>query len=208
MAFIETPTFPDTLAYGARGGPTWLTQLVVPQSGHEKRTRKWSQQRMRWQVGLQNRSASETITLIGFFNAVAVGRLNGFRFRDPSAGESAGTDEPIGVGDGVDTTFQLSKRYTAGAFTYDRTITKPVSGTVTCKVNGVPTAAFTVNTATGVVTFTAAPGNTLPVTASFTFDVPVRFDVDILDIEIISKNDSIGAYSWGNIPIIETRDIA
>lgn len=208
MAFIETPTFPDTLAYGSHGGPSWLTHVVQVQSGHEARTQRWSQQRMVWQVGLQNRPETDTKTLIGFFNAIAKGRLNGFRFRDPNPGESTGTDEPIGTGNGVATTFQLVKRYTIGAYAYDRTITKPVTGTVTCKVNNVSTGAFSVNTTTGVVTFSSAPGNGLSVTASYTFDVPVRFETDRLDIEPVSRRDGVGAYSWGDIRLIETRDIA
>lgn len=162
---------------------------------------------MVWQVGLQNRPESETITLIGFFNAIAVGRLNGFRFKDKNPGESTGTDEPCGIGDGVTTTFQLNKRYTVGAYTYDRTVYKPVTGSVTAKVNNISATLSAVNTATGVITFTVAPGNGLAVTASFTFEVPVRFNVDALDIEPVAVQ-SPGAYTWGNIPLIETRDIA
>lgn len=206
--FIETPTFPDTLAYGAHGGPVWLTHVVTPQSGNEKRTRRWSHRRQLWQVGLRNRSAAETITLVGFFNAVAVGRLNGFRFRDPNPGEALGTNEQIGTGNGVTTAFQLIKTYSAGAYLYNRTITKPVTGTVTCALNGTPTGAFTVNTATGIVTFSSPPGGGVIVTASFTFDTPVRFDTDHLDIEPVSRNDGVGAYTWGDIRLIETRDIA
>src|SRR5690606_1845399 len=110
------------------------------------------------------------------------------------------TDQVIGVGDGTADTFQLAKTYGALHSPYRRPIAKPVLGSVQVAVNesemeeGV---AFTVDSATGVVTF--APGFIPPagaaVTAGFLFDVPVRFDTDYLEVDL-------SAFATGAIPKI------
>ncbi len=81
------------------------------------------------------------------------------------------------------------KTYGGGTSAYLRPIVKPVAGSVKVAVNGIAKTVgsqVTVDTATGVITFTA--GNSPPigaaVTAGFLFDVPVRFDADRLDIDL------------------------
>ncbi|MFN7177769.1 MAG: DUF2460 domain-containing protein, partial [Thermaurantiacus sp.] len=83
-----------------------------------------------------------------------------------------------------------------------RLIAKPVTGTVKIYRGGVEaTSGWTVNTATGLVTFTTAPTSGVQVTADFEFDVPVRFDSDQMDITI--ETYQLG--SWGQIPVLEIR---
>ncbi len=43
---------------------------------------------------------------------------------------------------------------------------------------------FSVDALSGVVTFDVAPALGVAVTAGFLFDVPVRFDIDRLDVEL------------------------
>ena len=50
--------------------------------------------------------------------------------------------------------------------------------------------------------FKPAPGEGTAITASFTFDVPVRFDIDRLDIELTSFD----AAEAPSIPLIEVRE--
>ena len=57
------------------------------------------------------------------------------------------------------------------------------------------------NATTGVVTFDAAPGAGVLVTAGFEFDVPVRFDTDRLDVTW--DLDRLG--SIASIPLVEVR---
>jgi len=60
---------------------------------------------------------------------------------------------------------------------------------------------WTLDATTGVVTFTTAPGNGVIVRAGFEFDVPVRFDTDMLDITLdIERLGSITS-----IPLLEIR---
>ncbi|MFN3591545.1 MAG: TIGR02217 family protein, partial [Thermaurantiacus sp.] len=132
-----------------------------------------------------------------------------FRWKDwsdyksclPSASPSA-TDQIIGEGDGSTTQFQLVKVYASGAQSYSRRIVKPVAGTVLLALDGIAQGSgWSVDPATGVVSFAAAPGNGVIVTAGFEFDVPVRFDTDRLDVTLdIERMGSIAS-----IPLIEIR---
>jgi uncharacterized protein (TIGR02217 family) len=83
-----------------------------------------------------------------------------------------------------------------------RTINKPVAGTVLVAVGGVAqSSGWSVDTTTGIVTFTTAPANGAAVTAGFEFDVPVRFDSDLMDVTLdIERLGSITS-----IPIVEIK---
>ena len=81
-------------------------------------------------------------------------------------------------------------------------VTKPAPGTVKIYRDGIEAVSgWSVNTATGLVTFTTAPAVGVQVTADVDFDVPVRFDSDQMDITI--ETWQLG--SWGQIPVLEIR---
>ena len=83
-----------------------------------------------------------------------------------------------------------------------RPIVKPVAGTVRVARGGVEAVSgWSVNATTGVITFAAAPGAGVLVTAGFEFDVPVRFDTDRLDVTW--DLDRLG--SIASIPLVEVR---
>ena len=137
------------------------------------------------------------------------GRLFGFRWKDwgdyksclPSGTPSA-TDQVIGTGDGTTTAFQLVKAYSSGAQSWTRSITKPVSGTVNLALDGIEQAfSWSLDTTTGLVTFTTAPASGVAISAGFEFDVPVRFDTDQLDV----THDIERLGSITSIPLIEVR---
>ncbi|MFN3616132.1 MAG: DUF2460 domain-containing protein, partial [Rubrimonas sp.] len=54
---------------------------------------------------------------------------------------------------------------------------------------------------TGVVTFSGAPGAGVAITAGFEFDVPVRFDTDVLDVTL--DLERLGSIT--SIPLLELR---
>ena len=60
---------------------------------------------------------------------------------------------------------------------------------------------WSVDTTTGVVTFAAAPASGLAITAGFEFDVPVRFDTDVLDMTL--DLERLGSITF--IPLLELR---
>lgn len=156
------------------------------------------------------RSLDDVHAVIAFFEA-RHGRLHGFRWKDLADFKScaplqspAATDQSVGIGDGIATTFALVKRYASGAEAYDRPIRKPVAGTVLVAVADVPHVAgtdFTLDAATGIVTFVTPPAVGASITAGFEFDVPVRFDTDFLEINVAAFR----AGDVPNIPIIELR---
>jgi uncharacterized protein (TIGR02217 family) len=77
--------------------------------------------------------------------------------------------------------WQLVKCYNIAGFEHIRTITKPVLGTVLVKVDGLPVTPDEIDYQSGQVTFASAPSSAP--TASFEFDVPVRFDTDSLPVQ-------------------------
>ncbi len=207
MSFDET-LLPLRVGFGSGGGPAFSTEIITVEGGYERRTQNWSQARRRFDAATALRSPADIATLLAFFHARA-GRARGFRLRDWSDYSSASdgmstpafTNQTIGTGNAVLTTFQLIKTYSSGGVNHVRDIRKPVSGSVIIGVNGVQQmSGWSVNTVTGIVTFTAAPASGATITAGYQFDVPVRFDTDRLDL---STDDFTALH--GQVPIIEVR---
>lgn len=176
------------VAFGASGGPEMNVDVVQLASGGEARNARWSGSRRRWNAGGVFLGHGDAAALSAFFEARG-GRLRGFRFRDVLDWKScavsdgvAATDQEIGIGDGVETSFQLVKAYASGPASWSRVIAKPVVGSVVVAIGGEATEAFSVDTATGVVTMDAPPAAGAVVTAGFEFEVPVRFDVERLEV--------------------------
>lgn len=198
MSFEEIQ-FPSDISYGANGGPMFLTDVVATVSGYEQRNSKWAQSRAKYNVASGIKTESQWHALIAFFRARR-GKAVGFRFKDWSdySAENIG----IGTGDGITTDFQLVKLYTSGSVAVSRDISKPVAGTVKIYVDAVLQASgVTVDTTTGIVSFTTAPLVGEVISADFEFDVPVRFDTDEMAISM----DNFDAGNWSSIPLIEVR---
>ena len=201
--------FPVAIARGASGGPERRTDVVTTASGREERNSRWAHSRRRYNVGFGMKTIADVQAVVAFFEERR-GRLHAFRFKDhadfkscaPQTQPSA-TDQLLGTGDGAAATFQLVKHYGAGSRAYVREITAPVAGTVLVAVNGSVTAQFTLDAATGTITF--LPGH-IPVagaavTAGCLFDVPVRFDTDQISINL----SHFEAGEIPDIPLIEVR---
>lgn len=182
MAFDEV-RLPGCIERGAQGGPGFKTTIITLSSGFEKRNQDWSETRGSWDIGYGIKTTDDLNDLIAFFYARR-GRARGFRFKDWS--DYILKKQAIGIGDGANDDYQLFKRYTSGGQDYDRILTKIVSGSELVYVNDVlqPGSAYTINYNTGLITFAGGniPGMGLIVSASAEFDVPVRFDIDKLNI--------------------------
>lgn len=209
MAFHEV-RFPDRISRNARGGPERKTQVVELGSGDEERNASWANSRRRYDVAFGIRNADQLQEVVAFFEA-RNGRLYGFRFKDWSDYKSClpsqvphPMDQLIGQGDGTQTAWQLRKYYgeTGSGFSWIRSIQKPVADTVRVAVDGTEMlSGWSVDTTTGIITFTTAPAAGVFIRAGFDFDVPVRFDTDIVDVTLdIERLGSITS-----IPLIEVR---
>jgi len=51
VTFLESPRFPDNIAFGATVGPTYMTVVTPIYSGRESRTIAWTQARCHFDVG-------------------------------------------------------------------------------------------------------------------------------------------------------------
>lgn len=209
MSFHEV-RFPASLSFGAMGGPERRTEIVTLANGFEERNTPWAHSRRRFDAGLGLRSLDDLETLIAFFEARR-GQLYGFRWKDWSdfksgqpSREVTALDQMIGRGDGQTTEFVLQKTYVSGGQSYVRPICKPLSGTVRVAIEGDPqqeSIDFTVDTATGLISFAKAPDVAADITAGFEFDVPVRFDTDRIQTSVASFR----AGEVPAVPVIEVR---
>ncbi|MBB76533.1 MAG: hypothetical protein CMJ75_18670 [Planctomycetaceae bacterium] len=218
MAGFHEVQFPTDISWGSEGGPGFKTIINELPSGQEERVALWSGGRMQFNVAYGVRRTSQLATLQTFYRA-RQGAAYGFRYKDwsdftsnstdPSYGSAKGTeDQVIGAGDGSTTTFQLRKTYTSGGESQIRNIFKPVTGTVEVWVNGAAQTEgvdFTVNTETGIVTFSSAPSGGANITASFEFDVPVRFDASADSVLSVSA-DAFDEGSIRDIGLVEILD--
>lgn len=209
MPAFHDVRFPVNIGRGARGGPERRTQVVELTDGREERNGQWADSKRRFDVSYGIRNADDLSAVVAFFEARA-GRLYGFRFKDwldyksclPS-GIPAATDQVLGTGNGSIKSFRLRKQYASGAFAWWRAIRRPVAGSVKVALGGVQQASgWSVDTMTGIVTFCAAPANGVSVTAGFEFDVPVRFDTDMLDVTLDFERTG----TITSIPLIELRE--
>lgn len=211
MSFHET-RFPTDISRGAQGGPERRTDVVVLGSGFEERNSRWANSRRAWNAGYGIKSLDDLHAVIAFFEERR-GKLYGFRWKDhadfkscPPQSIVSASDQQLGLGTGAQSTFQLSKRYGATFAPWDRTVAKPVTGTVLVAVDGAPQSLgtnFSVDATAGIVTFLPGhiPASGAVVTAGFEFDVPVRFDTDKLELDL--RGFQHGAIP--SIPIIEIR---
>jgi uncharacterized protein (TIGR02217 family) len=229
MAFIETPRFPDDISYGSAGGPMYNTIVIKLKSGVEVHNINWSYPQHRFDVAYGIKNMSLLYALISFFHSMA-GRGHGFRYKDFADCCSAGdytqitsiaandqhminnTTNAVGTdaapaGDGSTVAFTLAKTYLTGTIARVRVIKKPVSGTVRValddveKLQGDATYPWSIDTATGIITFTStAPGNGVKVEAGYEFDVPCWFETDELSTQL-------SEYASGeiNIPVVEDK---
>ena len=217
MSFHDV-RFPDNIAYGSVGGPSFRTSIAASDSGAESRVARWGGSgRHVYDVSYGLKSLDDVNYLRKFF-IQRLGHAYGFRFKDfmdcisndyGIATQLGGiapsdTDTMIGVGDGTTTDFQLIKEYRSEVVVRQRTITKPVEGTVVVSLDAVPQASgWSVNTTTGVITFDTAPSMGVTVRAGFEFDVPVRFDMGADEVLRVS----IDAFSSGSVPSIILKEL-
>jgi uncharacterized protein (TIGR02217 family) len=169
---------------------------------------------MRYDVGPGIRSEAELGVLIAFFRARR-GAARGFRLTDPMdfssngmTGTPAATDQYLGTGDGVRSSFPLVKHYGGAETGSDgqqrRRVTRPRFDTLLVSIDGVIQLGNWTLEDGGIITFEVPPAAGAGVRAGFLFDVPVRFAEDRLDI----SGAAFAAGDAPSVPVVEIREAA
>lgn len=201
MAVFHDVRLDVGLERGARGGQLFKTTVIGYGTGFEQRNQEWEFARGQWDAGYGVHDKDGYTLLIAFF-AARRGRLHSFRFKDWSDFEAE--NQLFGIGDGAEVDFQLVKNYTDAGDTYVKRITRQIDSTLQIFIDDVLqtiTVDYTIG-ALGVITFVVAPLLNEVITATFEFDLPVRFDIDKLDLEVEWYN----AAALPDITIIEIRE--
>lgn len=180
--------------------PEFDTDIKTRRNKRESRNGNWEQVRHNVSAPMQNISRAMALDVKRLF-LVCRGNLHTFYFRDPIDYEAV--DEPFGVGDGVETVFQLSKRSTADGVDYDREIYLPVGAVV--EVNGGAAASHTIDPEFGTVTFSVAPADGAVLTWSGEFNLKVRFVADRLPLSVDNKSRS-GFIMNASIDLLEVPE--
>lgn len=207
MQPFDDVIFPIALGRSATVTPEFSTSVTITASGFERRNSLWSDARLKFDVGPGVRSEAELGELIAFFRARR-GQARGFQLRDPADFSSNGMigtpgphDQVIGTGDGLKARFDLVKLYGDGADAQRRRITRPRNDSVRVSVDGVEITTFSIEPL-GSIVLATAPGAGAVISAGFTFDVPVRFAQDSLDI----AGAVFAAGEAPSVPLIELRE--
>lgn len=185
-------------AFGWVGGPSFETRVITLANGRERRNGNWQQPRNKYAAPYQNISDEDYQKILTMF-MVCQGRLHCFRFKDYLNFEAV--DQQFGVGDGVQTEFQLTTVFTVSGIPYGRNVYALV-GTPVVTVNGTPTA-VTVDMDRGRVTFGAPPALSAVLEWSGEFDVWVRFADDDLPFSIDNRSPDAGQIINGSVNLIE-----
>jgi len=161
--------------------PTWATKIATTSSGRERRRKTWSYPRWQFKVAyevLRDLPATPDLDRLAAFFLLHAGQYQEFFFYDP--GDNTVTSQRFGTGDGVTTTFQLTRSMTFGGSTF----TEPVGGvlgTPTVFADTTPISAFTIGPR-GSITFTTAPASGKALTWTGRFMFVCRFDDDTLEL--------------------------
>jgi hypothetical protein len=141
---------------------------------------------------IQGNEAQASSIVAGFLGTFIAcnGQAGLFLFTDPQDNSiayanscmfdiQAGSSTPMAlVGNGVSTQFQLGRNIGGVVGALD--MVQNINGTITVKVNGSTTSAFSLSS-TGVVTFTTAPANGASLQWIGSFRYLCRFDEDTVD---------------------------
>lgn len=182
MAFINQQ-LSTKVERGFQGGPMWDTTIIPNAGGYEARIANWSVPHYKYVVDYALLNPAEQNEISTAFLA-ARGQRDSFRFKDWQ--DFKATNQALGTGDGTATPRQLRKYYTFGPTTFARDILLPISSTVVVLANGSTPVPVTID-GTGKATPVGSWPSGQVLTASFEFDVRVRFASDFYPFTLPDK---------------------
>jgi uncharacterized protein (TIGR02217 family) len=187
MALIF-PALPG-LAWSVSKTPTFQTRIQRAASGRELRALDYPYPL--WQFALvydflrddPAAGYDELRTLLGFF-MLCHGAFGTFLFEDPTDCEVTG--QPIGIGDASTAVFQLQRAMGAtlpGGGFYEPIVAPNAVRTIYFDGIRQNPASYSIDPATGLVTFSTPPGSGLIISADFSYYFRCRFIDDKYDFE-------------------------
>lgn len=194
MATSDWPVLPGQVFFSDKA-PEFNTGIKRAVSGREHRNPRWSYPIWRFEAGwefLRDRAAIAELLLIKAFFSSVLGAGNTFYYLDPN--DNAVTGAPgVGVADGTNRVFQLSRTMTATAGGVTKSFTEPVAainGSPTVKVNGVTKSGATYVLSGGIVTFNSGQQPTAGqvVTWDGSFLFLCRFSDDKLELKQLFRD--------------------
>lgn len=185
---IDNIRLPAEVERGMRGGPSFFTTVLPGPNGVKTTVQNWPQALCRYELSLVGikRDVLEAFTT---FVLGRRGAAYGFLFKDWR--DYSATAQPLGTGDGVDTTFPLIRTYADAVRPYLRQITRPVltgTGALVIYANAVAVSDTLWDFANGVVTFAPAPANGVVLTWTGNFEIPVSFVEDQIPVTLAHEN--------------------
>jgi uncharacterized protein (TIGR02217 family) len=184
------PSLPSLagLGWSVHKLPSFSTRVAGHVSGREVRAALYSNTLYQYELtfdGLDSGAsrpglgAGSLQTLMGFF-LQCQGQFGTFLYTDPS--DCTATGQPLGTGDGATTSFAFQR--TLGGFTEPVSWVSAVSAVY---LAGTPASGWSLSQP-NTLTFAAAPGNGVAITADFRFAFVCRFLDDQEDFEEIMQN--------------------
>lgn len=181
-------------SYPAIRAPKFSTRVQRSVSGREVRIADFPNPIWEFTLPFTYLPLADWQTLLGFFLA-RTGAWDTFLFDDIA--DDSVTGQAIGTGDGATKNFQLVR--TLGGFAEPILAPNTVSAVY---LNGISQSGSTwsVNTATGLLSFTSAPGSGAAITADFSFYFRCRFAEDSADFEqFMSKIWRLGTLKFVSV---------
>jgi len=194
------PTLPG-LTWSVTKSPIWKTRVQTTVRGRELRIRDQIYPRWKFQQVYSFLSGTVRCTpgfteiqiMMNFFQSVQ-GSWDNWLFDDPT--DDFAANQPLGIGNGSQTTFQLTRSFAGG---FAEPIIAPFSWVIR-KDGVVQGSGFSVNTGTGIVTFSSPPASGVVITADIHYYFRCRFTTDTLDFEEFAK-------AWWELKKIEFESI-
>lgn len=191
MAFLEQ-RINDAVSRGSKGGPRGRRSKVYVSNGRLRQVFEWSRALQQYDISYGIRTLDDLEAVRSLFYVVMFTPFEGFRFKDWNDYRLTQSTSRLDFVSGTE--WQIKRLYTVGASSHARTITKPVTGSVTVyrtRSGVVSTATASVDSTTGLATIAGhSSGDTY--TCAGEFDVPVTFADDALDqIELDGNLDLV-----------------
>lgn len=194
MSETLMPTMGLSWSARARRRTVMAVDVIARGSGIEHRIARTANSRRVFEFDACEVATAEAEALAGLFDASG-GALRSFRFRDALDFKSCSVsqaisalDQRLGVGDGAQKRFPLTKTIGEGVGLSTRRVFKPIVESVQLAVQGAPAATNTYQVLVdGVVEFNAAPAAGAIITAGFLFDTCVRLEGDAPSFQPINE---------------------